>query len=393
MDERNRNFTQTLLLCFILVIVIGFDRGFCSDSTASMHQPDTLPAGTPAPALPLPERLQHNFMTMWQSASLPFCVNSIGITDTDGDSRNEIVVVCPKEIRMYRKRDSAFQFIKSFNTPGDRINVRVEIGDLNRNNQPDLCITALSNSLASLQSYICEISGNELHYLVKKAPYFFSLSRQETNHGSPDLFGQKIPEKRTFKGQFFQLAINGRNFSHTKIGTLPGNLIVLSAATRRLNGSFAGFTTAGNLTFFSKSTGELLRETGVTGGEMSLYMTFPSEDDPRIREKIYLPFRPIVFDADDNGLDELLIVKNTDLLRGSFNNTRKLASSEITIFTIRQSNLAPVWSSGTLEYQIRDLCIGDIDSDGIIDCTYVIIHKEGSFFGTEAQSRLTSFQM
>ncbi|MBN1981294.1 MAG: VCBS repeat-containing protein, partial [Chitinivibrionales bacterium] len=342
----------------------------------------------------LPERLQRNFTTtMWRSSPLPFLINSIGIADIDGDSRNEIVVICPKEIRIYRKSDSSFQFIQSFKTPGDRINVRVEIADLNGNKKPDLCITALSNSLASLQSYICEIGGGELNYLVRKAPYFFSLQRSETDRDPMQLLGQKIPKKKSFKGQLVRLTMNQKGLSETKIGTLPGNVIALSVAHRRMNGDLAGFTVSGNLTFFSKTTGELLWEASETGGETSLYMTIPSDDNPRIKDRIFLPFRPVLLDVDSNGLDELFIVKNIDMLRGNFSNTRKLTDAQIAIFTLKQSNLVPIWSSGTLKHQIRDLCIGDLNSDGTIVCIYAVIQKEGSFLGTEAQSRLFSFQM
>ncbi len=96
---------------------------------------------------------------MWKSPNFSYLINGMAIGDVDGTAGNEIVVVSPKEIYVYRLKDGRPLEIARQDTGSQHYNIGVDVADINGNGRAEIFVTALNIRKNVVRSYVREFDG------------------------------------------------------------------------------------------------------------------------------------------------------------------------------------------------------------------------------------------
>ena len=159
-------------------------------------------------------------------------MTSVAVADVDGDGKEEIVLLGPRALRVYRLKKKEFQKVYQYKLPTRgayaRRYMRVDAGDINGNGRPEVFITCVVEDLISgyirphLASMALELHGKKFKVLGKKMPYYLMVVQPKANKGSrPVLLAQRMGEYEPFEGPVVQLIWNGKKYVPAKKPAYP----------------------------------------------------------------------------------------------------------------------------------------------------------------------------
>jgi hypothetical protein len=184
---------------------------------------------------------------------------------------------------------------------------------------------------------------------------------------------------------------------------VSGERLLPQGAGNVLGATAGDLKNEGNRLFDAFSEGEAIRiidqfgkvlatEDGKFGGSIqtfSLGRTDPGEPD----QMAYLPVRLLIEDANLDGANELIVIRNIDAAGKFLRSFRYYGKFEVLGLVWDDLGSKVVWQTREMKGQLSDIAVADVDGDGQRELVTGIISKTGQTIGLSPRSNLVVFQL
>ncbi len=341
-----------------------------------------------------PESTSDNTFTVWKSRRFKDEIIGVAVGDVTGDGRQETVFISSHTVSVFRFEDQSFNKISGHTVERALSLLNVDVVDLNDNGRAEIFVTAhLPQSGAQSgrnNSFVLEWNGAKLDPLVSDQNWYFRSMPASTFRG-PTLLGQKRgPREQLFKGAVMPLIWKDGALAEDIPLNLPRNLKVLDFTLGDILNSgqetIAKFTRTDKVRVLGPKGSEEWESTTEYGGnpiyiEYSAWVT--RKTDFHKRDRYYIPQRILVADLDQNGQNELIVVKNSDATGRTFERFRLFKNGQIECLEWNTLGFDLKWRTQQVGGYISDYNIGDLNNDGRDELVFSVASKTGPIFGKD----------
>jgi len=306
----------------------------------------------------------------WRSPRIDGVVESLAVGDIDNDGLNEMVVLLPKRIRVYRLDGQRFGLINEFRKGPDGEYLFVDIADLDGNGRPEIFVSNIING--EIVSFVLEWGKGGLAIKAKGIPWFFRAQPNPTGKGMI-VWGQGKSISSAFAGPVYRMKYENGQYLPDKPIQLPQYANVFNFVRADLNGSGHPMTVmvapGFRLKVFGKPDDELFASGEMYAGS-SKFIEVPSHSnndpsnpgDEPARE--FLPTRLIINDLDKDGRAEIVVVRNKDSLQGIMENMQFFYQGTIYSLYWNGMSLMENWRTPRISGYLTDYTIADVGNVG-----------------------------
>ncbi|MEN8245151.1 MAG: hypothetical protein ABFS43_09640, partial [Thermodesulfobacteriota bacterium] len=103
--------------------------------------------------------------------------------------------------------------------------------------------------------------------------------------------------------------------------------------------------------------------------------------------------RVLIHDTDGDGRNEVVAVRNYEMVNNALTSFRKYNDAEIIAFDWNGIGLTDKWITKKITGYMRDFAIGDHDNDGRDELVVALVLKEGRIVGTSPRSIIIAYQL
>lgn len=298
-----------------------------------------------------------------------------GVTagDVDGDGALEIVCIDARTILAFRIQQG--RLVKMAQVEAGASNVGVDAADLNGNGIDELFITHFDNKDGKLLSFVLEWDGKEFKRLTNNLRWYFrSVEMAERGR---ILIGQRQGVKDLFVPGIYQMEYTGGTYEGTQRLNLPRdhNLFGFAQGALRSAGmpDLVAYSRNGYLRVMDSRGREEWTSTESYGGTTNALIV-KSKDDPNEQDILFLPSRVHLVDLDNDGLKEIVTVRNEDTAR-VLPRVKLFKQGRLEILKWDQLGLRPVLSTPGIAKFIADFTLADVYGDGQPVIVAAIVQK------------------
>ena len=340
--------------------------------------------------------------TLWKTQTFKIEIKGFAIGDVDGDKNNEAVFISSKKIFIYRHANRRFTKIAEIQGPRPDSLVGIDIGvespdtfigvdvaDINANGTAEIFVTSLSET-NRLRSFVLEWNGTEFKTLTQDENWYYRVIKV-SQKGLPILLGQKGGFTDAFAGSIYALGWDNVRYVSEEKQRLPRWVRVYGLTYGDVlnedQDSVLAIRKDGMLSILDQDGQETWASSETYGGS-NFYLLSPAEIkakkkeghivDPTASKGIYLQQRIFVTDLDQDKKNEVIVVKNHDVSRGTFHRYRKFISGHFEALVWDNVGLRSIWKTRKFTGYISDYDVGDFDNDGTDELVFAVMAKSGS---------------
>ena len=338
------------------------------------------------------------FQNFWRSARFKHVINGIAIGDVDRDGKIETVVVTPHSVIVYRSESG--KFYKAI--PEDlaehktRINIGVDIADINANGYPEIFVSCLNGPRTSLASYVLEFDGKGFNTIVADSRWYYRVAKLPGR--GKILLGQRHNHKDPFSAKIYDMIWQNSEYvpeNDIKAGR-EANLLgfTIGAALNDRQDVSIAYRQNDHIQLLDSAGKELWRSGEPYGGSTLFAAGEKDDRGGAVINLQYYPMRLLVADTNADGDAEVIVVKNYELARMKLERFRKFTNAHIEALTWDGLGLSTRWKTRKISGFIRDYAVGDFDNDGKIELIAAVILDEGrTVLISEPQSTIIAYEM
>ena len=304
----------------------------------------------------------------WRSPRIDGNITSLAVDDIDHDGKNELLVLLPHRLRVYRLTGKYFNLIQEIKNGPTGDYLFVDTVDMDGDGYPEVFITNMNNM--SLESFVMQWDRGGLRYRKKDLPYYFRAQVKPFGKGKW-LLAQKRDAVDAFVGPIYRMKYSGDTYvpdSEVHVNKLAN---VLNFVLADLNGSGKPMTVlvgpSNDLQVYS-SGGERLwisEEMYAATGKYVLQPGSTDITDPGYEDHWqFLPARLVLADLDKDGRQEVVVVRNRDRMGHMLQKMRLYYQG--TIFSLAWNGLAmeEMWRTPKISGYISDYTVADVGNVG-----------------------------
>jgi TolB-like protein len=377
-------------------------------------EPEVAPkSSAPAPAHPLsptekiqtqPLKLNPEFMVeaqsegeemIWRSGNIPFHVKGLDIGDLNGDGKNELVVIGPKDLIVYRKDQAGLIQVQKIGANRFEQFITVEVADIDKDGRAEVYAVKERGASGLTESTVLEWQDKGLQPVINQSDWYFRVL--EVPDEGPQLIGQIKRGENTFEDTpVYQLEKRGNEI-------VQGPEISLPRSTNVYNFAFASFEgKAKRIVRINSSEslqvldtgGEVLWESDSYFGGTVNYLTKKAanpgtEESP---ERLYVPARIIVADLDGDGSSDVIVNNNTSTTHRLTERYKYFSRGQMVSLSWKDLGLVENWATRNISGYISDYVYKDLDNDGHRDLVVAVVKLDPSGF-KKGNSTIISFAL
>ncbi len=322
---------------------------------------------------------QSEFQKFWRSARFQHLINGLAMGDVDRDGKNETVVATPQELIVYRAEGGKFYKAHEIKQNDNRLNIGVDIADINDNGYPEIFVTRLGGSRRVIESSVYEYDGTNFIEIVDSTPWYFRVT--EVPHRGKILLGQRHRVAKPFSGRIYDMTWKNSTYEPETMIKTPKNLQVMGFSLGDIlndkQESAVAYGQDDRIQVFDANGKELWKSSDRYGGS-TLYSLGEKDRRDQVQNPIYYPMRLLTTDSDGDGETEVIVVKNYDIARGHLEKFRKFTNAHFESMIWDGLGLNTRWKTRKISGFIRDYTLGDFDNDGKLELVAAVILSEGS---------------
>jgi hypothetical protein len=313
---------------------------------------------------------EHEPLDFKQMYKQTFSLTIIGtaIYDIDNDGFNETILLTQNKLCVYRYKNKAFPKIHEFNAPAGVSFVSIDIADIDNDSSPELYISATNIGADSYRSMVLEFTKNDFVILQKKTPYLMRITDLVDNKKM--LTGQKYSDDGAHKGELFNLELVNNQLrikEKIRISNKPVHSFSILKNKQDSTQVFATIASSGYVELIDMESNSILAASEGKYGGNPFTIRLPSAD-ASVNPASMLPIRIISADFNNDGIDEIVCVKNNEAFNNMLETTKIYTRGHFEILSFEgTSMLKQQWKSGTFSGFISDLAYGDFDNNGTPD--------------------------
>ncbi len=363
----------------------------------------------PAPAAPgvvvTPQPDQGEVsLSYWKSESFPEAIEGISIADVDGDGSNEIVFINANQVFVYRYENEALQEIATFSHKAFNHIIYLDTADINQNGTSEIFVTDYIASQQRVRSMVLEWNGRDFDIIDEKSNWYLRVL--QTPASQPLLLGQKhgtqsahdVPvtvKEMLFDRDVYKMTYQDGHYASAGQYVLPKGLSLYDFARGDVSNNghkeIVSFSGNDHINVYNQK-GEIAWESDKAYGGKRLFLVTPDPDilrtdNTRTRRTInyYLPQRIHITDIDRDGLNELILLKNT----GAFPLTKNFKEGRIDCLSYDDIGAQLKWQTRNIGGYISDYVIGDLDNDGLNEIVLSTVAKNKSIMSKGKSNIIT----
>jgi hypothetical protein len=334
---------------------------------AVTHQQVTAVKTTPVPVATTGENKPLDFKQIYKQA-FSLTINGTSIYDIDNDGFKETIFLTQDNLFVHRYKNKAFPKIYEFKAPAGVSFVSIDIADMDNDSSPEFYISATNTGTDSYRSMVLEFTKQNFVILEKKTPYLMRITGLVDN--TKLLIGQKYSDAGTHKGELFNLDLVNdkiRVKEKSRISNKPVHGISVLKNKQDNTQVFATLASSGHVELIDMESNSVLTASEEKYGGNPFTIRLPSAD-ASVNSVSMLPIRLITTDFNNDGIDEIVCVKNNEAFNNMLETTQIYTRAHFEILDFEgTSMLTPQLKSGTFSGFISDLAYGDFDNNGTPD--------------------------
>ena len=335
--------------------------------------------GGGSPFIMATDEEQTEFQKFWRSASFKHLINGISMGDVDRDGNIETVVVTPNEVIIYRAESGRFYKAHEIKESGSRYHIGVDVADINENGFPEIFVTSLAATRKVIDSTVFEYDGKAFRKIVDGSSWYYRVA--DVPGRGKILLGQKHRVAKPFSGRIYDMIWQNSEYVPEAEIKTPREIQVLGFSLGDIlnakQETAAAYRKDDRIQIIDANGKEMWRSSERYGGS-TLYSLGEKERRTQVQNFIYYPMRLLITDADADGENEMIVVKNHEVTGGHLEQFRKYTNSHFESMTWDGLGLQTRWKTRKISGFIRDYTLGDFDNDGKIELVAAVILSEGS---------------
>lgn len=303
-----------------------------------------------------------------------FQIQGITTGDVDGDGSNEIVCVGSTMIIVYRIDNRQLVKMADFSSIGNFIGV--DAVDVNENGKAEIFITNFDAGDSRVQSFVLEWDGKTLNRISQRLAWHFRAVK--VPHRGKILAGQRQGLDAPFGSSIFEMKYEAGRYEPAQRLPLPRDLNIYGFAygdvRHRHDTEVVAYNPGGFIQILDRRGDEEWRTSERYGGS-PIFLDFPSKTDTDMRDYISISPRLHLYDLDEDGIQEIFVVKN-DNIAGAFRNVRLFKNGRLEGLKWDELGLVPKWRTRNLSKYMADFNFADMDNDGRPEVVAAVVQKE-----------------
>lgn len=318
-------------------------------------------------------------------------VQGLAIGDLTGDGQQESVYIGRHSVWVYRYVNG--RFAKMAHIKGTGNYVGVDTADLDGDGRDEIFVTNVDDSDGQVISFVLAYNGRTFDRRAEKLSlYFRAINLPQRGRV---LLGQRAGIDTFFVSGIFEIGFKDGAYRKETRWKAPRevNLYGLGKGTFMAgdSGQLMAFSKSRYLEMLSPGGKVLWRSGEHFGGSVALLQKKAENED--LAETLrYMPARIEVLDLDDDGVDEVVVMRNQEFSGSVLARSRVLKSGRMEVLKADVAGLSPYWRTRYLSKYISDFALADMDGDGRVEIVAALVQKTGSSLST-GQSQIYVFRL
>jgi len=286
----------------------------------------------------------------------------MAVGDVDGDGNNEIVVIDPTRVHVYRFTAGRLDPVAEYSS-GNLELKSVDVAKMRKQGPARIYVTAQNRG--NVESFVLELRNSKLIPVIEGFSYFLRIVVYPT-HG-PILLGQKKGLRNMYEGPVYRITDKGDALEVQERFGIPLKIPIFGFAI----GDFVGnhnpliavydkydhlriYTPAGKKLYVSKDyyggSDVLLRWAGPESRKSS-----PGIDDDD--EVIFFRSRILSLDLDGNGVYEILVSRHHSKTMRMMSRMKMLEEGQVEALLWNGDVLEEAWSTPKIQGMVTDFAV------------------------------------
>ena len=170
----------------------------------------------------------------WRSPRFRGIINSIAVSDIDGDGKNELLVLFPNKLRFYRLSGDTFRLMYEFKNGPKGDYLFVDCADVDGDGLPEIYVS--NRIFESVESFVLEWRDGGPRVKAKDVPYYFRVQPNPLGKGEW-LFAQGSAVDSPFWGPVYKMQYKGGKLDIERKMNLPETAMIFNFVLADLNNS------------------------------------------------------------------------------------------------------------------------------------------------------------
>lgn len=340
----------------------------------------------------------------WMSQQFKTEFIGMDIGDVNGDGQKEVVIIDRHNVYIYLKTKDSLQLLKQIEGKPYHKYISVDVADINKDGIPEIIVTSLSDRV--LNSFVLQYENGDYKMIASNIRYFLRVITPSS--GEPLLLGQTYGVGsfqdgmggKVFDTQIYEIVWRGGKYVAGDKQKIPVGLSIYGLTLDSLGaGTSEKIIVLDELDYlcvitpttkplsrifsFGFSPDELIWRSDSQYGGSNNYIDNVDKQKQQSSEatqdaSAFANLRILMFDTNNDGKKEMIIVKNLSSVGRIFKNLKLFSSSEIYNLEWDGLGMAENWRTKKINGYVADYCFKDVDNDGKPEIVLALVQSVGA---------------
>ncbi len=169
---------------------------------------------------------------MWRSEDLDILGIGMGVGDLDGDGNNEVVIISPSTVYVYRVTQGRLDLVTEYSAGSLELK-SVDVAKIRKQGPCRIYITAQNRG--TVASFVLELRNRALEPVIQDVRYYLRVINYPTR--GPILLGQRKGMSRIYEGPVFRVNDKGTELEEAGRFGVPLKIPIFGFAIGDLDGT------------------------------------------------------------------------------------------------------------------------------------------------------------
>jgi len=299
---------------------------------------------------------------VWKTEELNMLAVGMGIGDVDGDGKNEIVVIDPSTVYLYRLEDAKLKLMTQYSAGSLELKT-VDVAMIRKQGPARIYVSAQNRG--SVASFVLEYRSHTLVPVTQDFGYFLRVINYPTK--GPILLGQQKSSTRMYDGPIYQLADKGDDLELQGRFGVPLKIPIFGFTVADLEGKRKPLVTV-----YDKS--DHLRVYEPTGKRLYLSREYFGGSDVPLRwggpeakrdadtlvqeeEQVYLRPRMMAVDVNRSAAYQVLVISHHSKTMRLLGRTKMLEEGQVLGLAWNGDAMEEKWSTPKIQGILMDFAV------------------------------------